>query len=227
MSATNPTPTTPDTNDGRDARGRFAAGNTCGGGNPFARRVAGLRAALLETVTEQDVREIAYVLLLNAKAGDLPSIKLLFAYTLGKPQPFVNPDRLAIDEMQALCESAVAPEVVASLAQRLPVEFALGLARLSLDAAAANHGALLGEMLQSGAAADAPEETEAEPPDAAERARRRKAEAKARKRRRKEARRKMRERPSTNGGDGKQRPVKPHPAPSTTAATARTRAERS
>jgi hypothetical protein len=216
MSATNPIPTDPTTADGRDGRGRFAAGNTFGGGNPFARRVASLRAALLETVTEQDVREIAYVLLLNAKAGDLPSIKLLFQYTLGKPQPFVNPDRLAIDEMQTLRDSAIPPEVVGELTQRLPVEFALGLARLGLEASAANHGALLGDMLQQSEPAGGA--AEAAPEDPPERARRRKAEAKERKRRRKEARRKMRNRPSTNGGNGKSRPSKPRPAPSTTAA---------
>jgi hypothetical protein len=222
MSATNPTPASHNTNDGRDGRdgrGRFAAGNTCGGGNPFARQVAGLRAALLETVTEQDIQEIAYVLLLNAKAGDLPSVKLLFQYTLGKPQPFVNPDRLAVDEMQALRDSAVPPEVVGELARRLPVEFALGLAHLGLEAAAANHGALLGDMLRQREPADG---TAAEVDEQAARARRRQ-EAKERKRRRKEARRKMRNRPSTDGGNGKPRPAKPRPAPSTTAATAQTR----
>src|SRR5262249_19593451 len=223
MSATNPTPTNHDPNDGRDGRGRFAAANTFGGGNPFARKVASLRAALLETVTEQDVKEIAYVLLLNAKAGDLPSIKLLFQYTLGKSQPFVNPDRLAIDEMQALRDSAIPPEVVGELAQRLPVEFALGLAHLGMEAAAANHGALLGDMLRQSEPADGAVTEEEDP---AARARRRKAEAKERKRRRKEARRKMRNRPSTNGSNGKQRPAKPRPAPSTTAATAQTRSAR-
>jgi hypothetical protein len=62
----------------RDAKGRFAKGNPGGPGNPFARKTAALRQALLETVREKDIQEIAYILLLNTKAGDLASIKLLF-----------------------------------------------------------------------------------------------------------------------------------------------------
>jgi hypothetical protein len=223
MSATNPTPTTPDT-EGRDERGRFAEGNTFGG-NPFARKVASLRAALLEAVTEQDVREIGYVLLLKAQGGDLASTKLLFQYVLGKPQPFVSPDRLAIDALRALEESAVPPEKVAEITRKLPVEFALELARLGLEGATARNATMLGDMIRASEAADEPAAEEDEP---ARRARWR-AEAKERKRRRKEARRKMkmRKRPSTNGGDGKPRPAKARPAPSTTAATVGTGARQS
>src|SRR5207248_10793741 len=52
--ATNGTATTPPAaggHEGRDARGRFAPGNPGGPGNPFARRVAELRTALLDMVT--------------------------------------------------------------------------------------------------------------------------------------------------------------------------------
>src|SRR6516162_8234307 len=41
---------------GRDQRGRFVTGNQRGPGNPFARRVAGLRQVLLDTVTDDDLR---------------------------------------------------------------------------------------------------------------------------------------------------------------------------
>src|SRR5262249_33648207 len=70
---------------GRDAKGRFAKGNPGGPGNPFARQVAKLRAALIHKVTEADMERIAEDLLVKARLGDLAAIKLLFLYVLGKP----------------------------------------------------------------------------------------------------------------------------------------------
>src|SRR5215475_13270359 len=67
-----------------EANGRFARGNKAGRGNPHARQVAALRKALLETVTEQDMIEIAHALMIQAKMGDVAAAKLLIAYTLGK-----------------------------------------------------------------------------------------------------------------------------------------------
>ena len=43
---------------GRDVHGRFRKGNPGGPGNPFARKVAALRKALLDSVSEQDLKEI-------------------------------------------------------------------------------------------------------------------------------------------------------------------------
>ena len=40
---------------GRDVKGRFAAGNAGGPGNPFARQTAQLRAALVQRVTSEDM----------------------------------------------------------------------------------------------------------------------------------------------------------------------------
>jgi len=77
----------PSTNgvNGRDESGRFTPGNTGGPGNPFAKRVARLRAELLRSVTLKDVREIVRTLVLQAKLGDLPAIKELLDRLLGKP----------------------------------------------------------------------------------------------------------------------------------------------
>ena len=55
---TEPTTSAP-TNDARDERGRFVAGNRGGPGNPFARKVAALRRALIDSVTPQDIQEVA------------------------------------------------------------------------------------------------------------------------------------------------------------------------
>jgi hypothetical protein len=71
--------------DGRDGSGRFAAGNKGGPGNPFARKVGQLRSALLETVTEDDMRAIAAKLVAMARGGNLPAIRELIERTLGRP----------------------------------------------------------------------------------------------------------------------------------------------
>src|SRR5262245_21875085 len=72
---------------GRDTNGRFAKGNAGGPGNPHARKVAQLRAALLERVTVEDIHEMADQLIELALGGSLAAIKLVFQYTLGKPGP--------------------------------------------------------------------------------------------------------------------------------------------
>ena len=69
---------------GRTARGRFAKGNPGGPGNPYARRVADLRAALLESVTEQDIRAVARALVKRAKEGEIPAIRELLDRLMGK-----------------------------------------------------------------------------------------------------------------------------------------------
>ena len=43
---------------GRKSNGQFAEGNKCGTGNPYARRVARLRSALLDAVGENGLADI-------------------------------------------------------------------------------------------------------------------------------------------------------------------------
>jgi len=69
---------------GRTARGRFAKGNPGGPGNPHSRRVAALREALLESVTEDDIRAVAEALVSKAKGGDIPAVRELLDRLLGK-----------------------------------------------------------------------------------------------------------------------------------------------
>ena len=72
--------------DGRDGKGRFTAGNKLAKGNPHAKRVAALRSALLDAVTEEDMRAVIAKLVEMAKGGDVHAIKELLNRTLGKPQ---------------------------------------------------------------------------------------------------------------------------------------------
>lgn len=92
-------PSPPSVN-GRDPTGRFAPGNRCApGGYPAGRKVAELRAALLESVSDDDMREIAARLVTMAKGGDIRAIAEVFQRTLGKP---VESDLLArLDEIES------------------------------------------------------------------------------------------------------------------------------
>jgi len=90
---------------GRDANGRFAPGNPGGPGNPFGRKVAALRMAIVEALSEEDVREIVGVLKEKAKAGSTAAIKLLFQYAIGKPSAENDPDRVYLDD-QLLLEAS-------------------------------------------------------------------------------------------------------------------------
>ena len=64
--------------------GKFAAGNPGGPGNPHGGQVARLRAAMLEAVTPEDMRDVTRKLVEMAKGGDLKAIHLLLNWTLGK-----------------------------------------------------------------------------------------------------------------------------------------------
>jgi hypothetical protein len=96
---------------GRDARGRFAKGNLGGPGNPFARQSAAFRKALCDSVTDDDIQALTRTLLEKARAGDIAAIKLLFAYTIGRPADAVNPDTLDVDELQCFHRQALPPDM--------------------------------------------------------------------------------------------------------------------
>ena len=87
---------------GRDGRGRFAAGWKGGPGNPHAAQVARLRAEMLNAVTPDDMRAIVSRLVELAKGGDVRAIKEVLDRTLGRPQ---EPD--FIERLEAI-EAALA-----------------------------------------------------------------------------------------------------------------------
>ena len=86
----------PSTNgsNGRGTGGRFAKGNAGGPGNPHARKVAQLRAALFRAVSTTDLREVTKRLVTEAKSGDTAATRLLLSYVLGEPQPYDFLERL-------------------------------------------------------------------------------------------------------------------------------------
>jgi hypothetical protein len=125
MTAHDPRP--PTSAEGRDAQGRFAKGNPGGPGNPFARKSAALRQALVDAVSEDDIRDIAIVLLLLARRGDLAAAKLLFSYVIGKPQPAVDPDTLDQHEWQTWLTRLLPIGDLGALIGKWPVETLCGL----------------------------------------------------------------------------------------------------
>ena len=68
----------------RSPNGQFGAGNPGGPGNPYARRVAALRTALMDAVTDDDIRAVAKALVKRAKAGEVPAIRELLDRLVGK-----------------------------------------------------------------------------------------------------------------------------------------------
>jgi hypothetical protein len=85
---------------GRDALGRFMAGNRGGGRpkNPYGRRCAALRAAFAEAISVGDVKRVARKLVALAELGDPTSLRL-FVALLGPLAP-VNPDLVSADELE-------------------------------------------------------------------------------------------------------------------------------
>jgi len=117
---------------GRDNGGRFTKGNKGGPGNPFARKSAALRQALLDTVTAEDLQAIVRQMIQQAKEGDVSAARLVFSYTLGKPDKAVDPDTLDTQEFQQLQNSYVPNEDFLRVVGGLQAPLACAILRLVL-----------------------------------------------------------------------------------------------
>jgi hypothetical protein len=122
-------PATADT--GRTADGRFAKNNKGGPGNPYNRKVAALRQAMLETITPEDLQEVLAAVLFKAKTGELAAAKLLLSYTIGKPGAAVDPDTLDQQEWQMHQQAAVPPQQVDQLMASVPAATANAVAQIA------------------------------------------------------------------------------------------------
>jgi hypothetical protein len=106
---------------GRTATGRFALGNSGGPGNPYGKRTAWLRAALLDAFTPDDIRAVALILVARAKDGDLAAIRELFDRALGK-SIFQEVDTAEPEPLQSLSDAqlnAVARTIMGKRASQL------------------------------------------------------------------------------------------------------------
>src|SRR5688572_23113644 len=114
---------------GRDVHGRFTKANPGGPGNPFARKVAALRQALLDSVSEQDLKDMAEVLKGQARQGDKAAIKLILQYCVGKPAPPSDPDRMDADEWHRLQQMRVSERQFWKTMEDIPACLACHLAQ--------------------------------------------------------------------------------------------------
>jgi hypothetical protein len=138
-SKTNPQSPEPLIDIGRDVYGRFKTGNPGGPGNPFARKCAALRKALLDAVTEDDIMDMTRVLVLLGKTGDKEAIKLLWQYAVGKPLPAKDPDRMDIEEWQWLQDMRVDARHFEDTPQSVPACFASHFAQVAWACKADDH----------------------------------------------------------------------------------------
>jgi hypothetical protein len=117
-------------NKDRDSHGRFAKGNRGGVGNPFARQVAGFRAAILQATTHEDIQAITKKLIELAREGNLAATKLLYAYTAGKAGDSPDPDRLNLEEWKLFKEAAPIPNEFPNLSRHANTDQQLQMTRI-------------------------------------------------------------------------------------------------
>jgi hypothetical protein len=170
MSVTdNPNPTPQPTTSGRDARGRFTINNPGGPGNPFARRVAQLRTALLDIIRPEDIAAIMKALIERACQGDVAAAKVVLAYGLGKPAPAVNPDRLDVEEWQHFKQTTGmikdTPGMVLAPAPELPLQLVRALRPIMAEELGGQVKDMVRE-LRAAAAAQAKAPSDGPPPSA-------------------------------------------------------------
>ncbi len=145
---------------GRDSLGRFTKGNKGGPGNPFARQVAQMRSALCQAVTREDIQAVARWLLARAKEGDLAAIKLLFAYTIGRPVETVDPDTLDFKEWRLYQQATVTPHDIGATLKKFPADLASTIVGTALPIKASEGASYLAEQLEEEAADDAADDAD-------------------------------------------------------------------
>jgi hypothetical protein len=150
LSPPDPSEAGPAARDGREANGRFAKGNLGGPGNPFARQTAALRKQLLEAVTKEDMDAICTMLILRARGGSIPHLKLLFSYVIGKPTDAVNPDTLDRQEMEQYRQELGMEDLVLAVGRALTPAFACIVVRAIRPVIMERIGTALADQLLQG-----------------------------------------------------------------------------
>jgi hypothetical protein len=87
---------------GRARDGKFCKGNTLSRGNSAHRKMAELRRALFAGLDGGRMRTLGEKLFAMAAAGDLEAMKVLLAYSIGKPQRMPDEDCLDLQEWALL-----------------------------------------------------------------------------------------------------------------------------
>lgn len=133
----------------RAAKGRFAAGNRGGPGNPFARRTAKLRQAFCEAITEEEMTQLSRTLYERALNGDNGAARLVLAYMLGKPDVVVNPDTLDAQEWDNCKEHFISPQVLPELLQLFPKDILIEVAKTAMPTLVRERCARLAKLIDN------------------------------------------------------------------------------
>jgi hypothetical protein len=104
----------------RGSNGKFLPGNKAARGNPFARKMAAMRSALLSTATELGIQTLGVRLLADAIAGNLAAAQLYLSYCVGRPANVVDPDELDLHELRLLQARPGMKEVLSMLLKISP-----------------------------------------------------------------------------------------------------------
>jgi hypothetical protein len=123
---------------GRDARGRFVPGNAGGPGNPFYRRQAEFRRAMLALFTPEDVASLLRVMLALGRNGDVAAARVFLEYVVGKPHKAPDPDREEHHEWQLFAEAPRLADVSELLENGVPADLATDATRDAVPHLAAN-----------------------------------------------------------------------------------------
>ncbi|MFO0969236.1 MAG: hypothetical protein U0793_27080 [Gemmataceae bacterium] len=116
-------------------------------GNPYNRRVARLKWALLDAAPEEKITAIGEKLVQLALEGNVAAARVLFTYVLPKG---VEPDRVNMDEWEGYRKEQRMEEEMRPIMKSLEPEFALDIVRMLRPAASAGKAALMGEVLRTG-----------------------------------------------------------------------------
>ncbi|HEV8059690.1 MAG TPA: hypothetical protein VGP68_07445 [Gemmataceae bacterium] len=117
---------------GRDANGKFAAGNRGGPGNPHARHCARMLEIFRNTISEEDFIRVVRKLLEKAEAGDTSAAKILVSYVVGKPLAAPHPDSIVRDEWDHFQNDAMKQRELAVVMNSLPTHVGNDVARIAL-----------------------------------------------------------------------------------------------
>jgi hypothetical protein len=111
-------PITPFRNGGRDRQGRFAAGNPGGPGNPYVKRAAEIRTAMMDAVSDDDLRAIVRALVKKAKRGDTVAAREVLDRLIGKSLAAVQCEVVTVDDRRGMYGGYDTPaEAVAAIAE--------------------------------------------------------------------------------------------------------------
>jgi hypothetical protein len=101
-------------------RGRpFEVGNTYGRGNPFFRKQAEVRKAILDDLGVDAIRKLMRKLYDQAMGGDVNAARVVLNYAIGKPAPVVDPDRADLNEWALADAAPTLPRIWAAMIECL------------------------------------------------------------------------------------------------------------